>query len=108
MKKGYFVGIDTGTFESKGVITDHEFNIIASHAVAHGMENPKPNYFEHDADAVWWHDFCKISNADLKKGKIKVIHIDITKVELLLVENILLCQTEKENNYQQQEKQKKS
>lgn len=68
MGKAYFMGIDTGTFESKGVIIDDQCNIIATHAAAHGMENPKPNYFEHDADGVWWHDFCEISNALLKKS----------------------------------------
>lgn len=70
MRKEYFMGIDTGTFESKGVIVDNEFNIIVQHAVAHGMENPQPNYFEHDAEKVWWADFCEISNALLEKSKI--------------------------------------
>ncbi|MGF7011564.1 xylulokinase [Lachnospiraceae bacterium PF1-21] len=68
MNKGYFMGIDTGTFESKGVIIDQNCNIIAQYATKHGMENPKPNYFEHDAEAVWWHDFCEISNELLKKS----------------------------------------
>jgi xylulokinase len=62
MAKAYFMGLDTGTFESKGVIIDGECEVIATHAVAHGMENPKPGFFEHDADAVWWHDLCEISN----------------------------------------------
>lgn len=39
------MSIDTGTFESKGVIIDSECNVVASHTAAHGMENPKPNYF---------------------------------------------------------------
>lgn len=68
--KSYFIGIDTGTYESKGVLVDEEFNIIASHAAAHGMENPKPNHFEHDAEKVWWHDFCEISKALLEKSGI--------------------------------------
>lgn len=68
MGKAFFMGIDTGTYESKGVIIDDKCNIIASHAVAHGMENPKPNHFEHDADQVWWHDFCEISKALLEKS----------------------------------------
>jgi xylulokinase len=70
MSKKYFLGIDTGTFESKGVLTDEKFNIVAVHSEQHGMENPKPNYFEHDADKVWWHDFCKISNALIQKSGI--------------------------------------
>lgn len=68
MKNAYFMGIDTGTFESKGIIIDDKCNVIATHAAAHGMENPHPNHYEHDADAVWWHDFCEISNALLKKS----------------------------------------
>ena len=70
MKKEYFMGIDTGTYESKGVIVDSDFNIVVDHAVPHGMENPHPNHFEHDAEKVWWADFCEISNELLKKSKI--------------------------------------
>lgn len=58
----YFMGVDTGTFGSKGVIIDLDGNVIAESSTEHGMENPHPNYYEHDADAVWWHDFCLISN----------------------------------------------
>lgn len=68
MSEAYFMGIDTGTFESKGVIINSKCDIIATHSAAHGMENPKPNYFEHDADSVWWHDFCEISNALLQES----------------------------------------
>lgn len=65
------MGIDTGTFESKGVILNGDFEVIATHSAAHGMENPKPNHFEHDAENVWWHDFCEISNELIKKAKIR-------------------------------------
>jgi xylulokinase len=67
MAEAYFMGIDTGTYESKGIIMDSEARIIASDVAKHGMENPKPNYFEHDAEAVWWHDFCLISKGLLNK-----------------------------------------
>lgn len=70
MKKAYFMGIDTGTFESKGVIIDSECNVIAQYASPHGLENPHPGYYEHDAEAVWWHDFCVISNALLENSGI--------------------------------------
>ena len=45
----YFLGIDIGTYESKGVIIDGECRVIAMHEVRHGLENPRANYFEHDA-----------------------------------------------------------
>lgn len=70
MASKYFMGIDTGTFESKGVILNDRFELVAEHAVAHGMENPKPNHFEHDAEEVWWHDFCVISNTLIEKAGI--------------------------------------
>ncbi|MFV0361833.1 MAG: FGGY-family carbohydrate kinase [Suipraeoptans sp.] len=75
MKKSYFMGIDTGTFESKGVIIDQDCNIIAVHAAKHGMENPKPNHFEHDAEEVWWHDFCLISNKLIEKSGVDIADI---------------------------------
>jgi len=75
MEKKYFMGIDIGTFESKGAIIDNECNIIATHAASHGMENPKPNYFEHDAEKVWWHDFCEISKALLRESGLEAQEI---------------------------------
>lgn len=67
MKK-YFMGIDVGTTESKGVLTDEMCRVIASAATEHDLENPKPNYFEHDAEKVWWGDFCKLSHLLLKES----------------------------------------
>ena len=57
----YFMGIDIGSFETKGVLMDESFNITAVETAAHTMENPAPGFFEHDAEAVWWHDFCAVS-----------------------------------------------
>ena len=62
----YFMGIDIGTFSSKGVVTDEKGGIVVHASVPHGMENPRPNYYEHDAEAVWWHDFCLLSNELLR------------------------------------------
>lgn len=60
--KSYFMGIDIGTYESKGVIIDDNAAVVACAAIPHKMECPKPGYAEHDAEKVWWHDFCKLSN----------------------------------------------
>lgn len=59
----YYMGIDIGTFESKGVIIDEDCRIIAQESCPHGMENPGEGLYEHDAEAVWWGDFCRLSNA---------------------------------------------
>ena len=71
MEKQYFLGIDIGTYESKGVIIDEECRVVAFHYEKHGMENPAPNHFEHDAAGIWWGDFCKISNALLAKSGVE-------------------------------------
>lgn len=71
MKKTYYMGIDIGTYESKGVLIDQQYNLVASHAEKHGMENPQPNYFEHDAEQVWWHDFCQISRSLIEQAGIQ-------------------------------------
>lgn len=67
----YFMGIDVGTYESKGVIINEKAEIVATEVAKHGMENPQPNYFEHDADAVWYADVCKISNSLLRTTGIR-------------------------------------
>jgi len=59
----YFLGIDIGTYESKGVLIDEAGTVAASAAVRHGMEMPRPGWYEHDAEAVWWGDFCKLSRS---------------------------------------------
>lgn len=68
MKNAYFMGIDTGTNSSKGVLIDAGGHIIAEHAAEHMMTNPAPNHYEHDADKDWWGDLCIISNALIKKS----------------------------------------
>lgn len=60
MAKEYLLGVDIGTYSSKGVLVQEDGKIIAQQVVPHGMDMPKPGYFEHDADQVWWHDFVII------------------------------------------------
>ena len=62
----YYLGIDIGTYESKGVLIDGDCRVVAVHAERHGLENPRNNYFEHDAQEVWWGDFCKITRSLLE------------------------------------------
>ena len=66
----YFLGIDIGTFSSKGVIIDAAGQIVCEASIPHGMDNPKPQYYEHDAEKVWWHDFCFLSRDLLEKSGI--------------------------------------
>lgn len=71
MPDGYFLGVDIGTYSSKGVLVQADGRVAASHTVAHGMDMPKPGFFEHDADRVWWHDFLEIVHRLLKDSGIE-------------------------------------
>ena len=70
MEKRYYLGIDVGTFSSRGILLDEDFHLVADESVPHGMDNPAPGYFEHDALGVWWGDFCKLSRVLLQRSGI--------------------------------------
>ncbi|TKT74687.1 FGGY-family carbohydrate kinase [Aquamicrobium sp. LC103] len=57
-----YLGIDIGTFESKGVLADADGRVIATARRAHRMLVPQPGWAEHDAEKNWWGEFCEISN----------------------------------------------
>ena len=70
MEDNYVLGIDIGTYSSKGVLVALDGAIAASHIVEHNMSQPKPGWFEHDADDVWWHDLVEISNEIIQESGI--------------------------------------
>ena len=82
MSKAYFMGIDTGTNSSKGVIMDDCGQILAVHSTQHEMTNPKPGHYEHDAEKDWWGDFCTISKALIAKTGIDPKDIEQTADKL--------------------------
>lgn len=64
----FYMGIDTGTHETKGILLDGEGKIICTVSVDHEIENPKENYFECDAQKVMWEDLCAVSRKLLSKS----------------------------------------
>ncbi|NLG36419.1 MAG: FGGY-family carbohydrate kinase [Clostridiales bacterium] len=64
----YFMGVDIGTYESKGALINEAAQIVAQHACPHGMESPLPGYAEHDAEKTWWSDLCAITRALIGKS----------------------------------------
>jgi len=64
------MGIDVGTYGSKGVLCSPAGAIVAEHQVEHGLSVPRPGWAEHDADQVWWRDVCAISRALLAKVRV--------------------------------------
>ena len=59
----HYIGIDIGTFESKGVLVDERGEVVASAAHPHRIIVPQPGWAEHRPMEDWWGDFCVISRA---------------------------------------------
>jgi len=70
MENEYLLGVDIGTYSSKGVLVNKDGQVIITHVVQHGMDMPKPGHFEHDAEKIWWHDFVEIAKNILTKSGI--------------------------------------
>ena len=60
MSGSLLLGIDIGTYSSKGVLCTPGGEVLASHVVEHGISMPRPGWVEQDADDVWWHDVVEI------------------------------------------------
>jgi len=59
----YTLGIDIGTFESKGVLVGSSGEIMGRAAKPHEMIVPRPGWAEHRAREDWWDDFKFITHA---------------------------------------------
>ena len=57
---GFLLGIDIGTYSSKGVLVEADGTLVSTAVVEHEMSIPHPGWAEQDADAVWWGDVVKI------------------------------------------------
>ncbi|MFN4143514.1 FGGY-family carbohydrate kinase [Aestuariivirga sp.] len=66
----YYLGVDIGTYESKGVIVTAAGEIVAQASRAHRMQVPQPGWAEHDADTDWWGDFAFITRRMLTESGI--------------------------------------
>jgi xylulokinase len=55
------LGIDIGTFESKGVLVDAHGRITAQASRPHKMLVPRAGWAEHRAEEDWWGDFVHIT-----------------------------------------------
>jgi xylulokinase len=86
------LGFDVGTSCSKGVITDVNGNIVASHSIEHEIISPRPGWAEQDPEKHWWGEFVKIVNVMIRLSKvnprdIKGICISGTMESLVFLDN---------------------
>ncbi len=66
----YTLGLDIGTFESKGVIVNHSGEIIGRASRPHELIVPRAGWAEHRADEDWWDDFVHVTRALLDSSGI--------------------------------------
>ena len=86
MATSYLMGIDIGTYSSKGVLVTADGAVVASHVVPHGIDMPQPGWVEQDADGVWWHDFVVICRRLLAESA-----VDPTQIAGVGVSTISPC-----------------
>ena len=55
------LGVDIGTYESKGVITTLGGEVLSMQVSPHEMDIPRQGWAEHDPEEVWWGDFVSIT-----------------------------------------------
>ncbi len=55
------LGIDIGTFETKGVLVRADGTVVAQAKRRHGISTPRPGFVEQDPETNWWVDVCSIS-----------------------------------------------
>lgn len=57
MAAEYLLGVDIGTYESKGVLTTIDGRVVGVQICPHDLLISRPGWVEHDAEGVWWGDF---------------------------------------------------
>ncbi len=56
----HYLGIDIGTYQSKGVLVDAGGRIVAQTVRSHKMLVPQPGWAEHRPEEDWWGETCSI------------------------------------------------
>lgn len=62
------MGIDIGTYGSKGVLTTADGTVLAQKMLEHDMQVPRPGWAEHDPERVWWGEFVTICRSLLAES----------------------------------------
>ncbi len=71
----YLIGIDIGSFESKGVISDITGKALASAALKHELRFLKPGFVEQDVESVWWGEFVTLTQMLLDMSQVKATDV---------------------------------
>jgi len=71
----YTLGIDIGTYETKGVLVDANGQVQAQAKRRHEMLVPEPGWAEHRPEEDWWGDFVFVCQALLKDSGVSAADI---------------------------------
>ncbi|MEM6888904.1 MAG: FGGY-family carbohydrate kinase [Pseudomonadota bacterium] len=66
----YFLGVDIGTYETKGVLVDADGVVVAQAARGHDMLVPQPGWAEHRPEEDWWGDFVYVTRALMADSRV--------------------------------------
>ena len=72
----YTVGVDIGTFETKGVLVNELGKVEAQAHKSHKMLVPQPGWAEHRPNEDWWGDFCEVTNNIIKTSGVNAEDIE--------------------------------
>ena len=61
VESGLFLGIDIGTFETKGVLVNEAGVVVAQARRPHALATPFAGQAEHDAETVWWQALTEVA-----------------------------------------------
>ncbi|MCC7370224.1 MAG: sugar kinase [Chloroflexi bacterium] len=68
MAPTYLLGIDVGTQSTKGALVTLDGQVVAYHAVEHGVSRPFPGWAEQDAGSIWWGDVVRVTRVLLRES----------------------------------------
>lgn len=74
------LGIDIGTSSTKGVLTSHDGRVLAQADRPHEVSRPQPGWAEHDAEAVWWGEFCSLCRELAPQSDEPVVAVGVSGV----------------------------
>ncbi len=79
----FYLGIDIGTYETKGVLTDVNGKIISKSVKKHQLLIPQKGWAEHRPQKDWWEDVIFISQDIIKNSKINKKNIKSVSISAI-------------------------
>ena len=79
----FYLGIDIGTYETKGVLVDVNGQIISKSVKKHQLLIPQKGWAEHNPQKDWWEDVIFISQDIIKNSKINKKNIKSVSISAI-------------------------